>query len=94
MPNLNPHMRAESLRPKSDREQMLARIAADCGAAWLAAKEGKSHQREYDSVASRERAERRNSNWHASFLPELPRIHTSEPWGQMESILERRDLNT
>lgn len=94
MPNINPHIEARLLRPKSDREQMLERIAADCCAAWQHLKDGKSHHRKYDSVASRERAERRNNDWRASFQPELPRIHMSEPWGQLESIVDRRDLNT
>lgn len=90
----NPHMRAESLRPKSDREQMLARIAADCGEAWLDAKDGRNHPRHYDPVASRKAAETARYAWLASFMPELPRIDMPEPWGMADTGLESRDLNT
>lgn len=79
MPNLNPHMRAEFLRPKSDREQMLARIAADCGAAWLALKAEESHPR-HETMA-----ERTMKRWtrkfaeEAAFYPKLPQIIVTAP---------------
>ncbi|WP_338561811.1 hypothetical protein [Erwinia sp. E_sp_B04_7] len=79
MPNLNPHTRAESLRPKSDREQMLARIAADCGAAWLALKAGDQHPRH------KTMAERTINRWtrkfaeEAALYPKLPEIIVTVP---------------
>jgi hypothetical protein len=91
MPNLDPHMRAESLRPKSDREQMLARIAAECGAAWLAAKEGEHHHRHYNSIDSRKKAETANSAWLASFLPVQPQIIVTAPLIQRDVFSDYLD---
>lgn len=79
MPHDNPHMRAESLRPKSDRELQLARIAAECGAAWLALKAGEPHPRQQTM------AERTLKRWtrkfaeEAAFYPKLPQIIVTTP---------------
>lgn len=75
----NPHMRVALSRPKSDREQMLARIAADCGAAWLALKAGESHPRHVSMVESTMKRWTRKFAEEAAFYPKLPEIIVTEP---------------
>lgn len=82
----NPHMRVASLRPKSDREIQLARIAADCGAAWLAAKEGESHQRHFSQLLSRRLAETKRMAYEAAFLPVQPKIIVTAPPVQRDAF--------
>ncbi len=72
------HKMAESLRPKSDRELMLARIAADCGAAWQAAREGNHHPRHFSQMDSRKRAETARMAKQAAYYPRVPEIIVTE----------------
>lgn len=79
MPNLNPHMRAESLRPKSDRELQLARIAAECGAAWLALKAHEPHPRHVSMAETTMKRWTRKFAEEAAFYPKLPQIIVTVP---------------
>lgn len=88
MPNTNPHVEARLLRPKSDREQMLERIAADCCAAWQAAKDGKTHPRHVSM------AERTVNRWtrkfaeEGAFYPKLPQIIVTAPLIQRDAFTD------
>lgn len=79
MPHNNPHQRVALLRPKSARETEQDRIAAECGAAWLAAKNGETHPRQFDYLERRREAETANKAWLSSFRPELPKIIVTSP---------------
>ena len=79
MPHNNPHQRIASLRPKSEREKKLARIAADCVAAWQAAKDGEEHSRHFSQVESRSRAETARMAIESASYPQLPQIIVTQP---------------
>ncbi|WP_342753778.1 hypothetical protein AAGQ96_13025 [Pantoea sp. MBD-2R] len=79
MPHNNPHQRVASLRPKSEREQELDRIAADCVVAWQAAKDGEEHSRHFNQVENRGRAETVRMARETANYPQLPQIIVTQP---------------
>lgn len=79
MPHNNPHMRVASLRPKSERERLQEAIAADCLAAWQAAKDGEQHARHFNPVESRGCAETARMASEAAYYPQLPQIIVTQP---------------
>jgi len=79
MPHNNPHQRVASLRPESERERQQEAIAADCLAAWQAAKDGEQHNRHFSLVQSRGRAETARMAGEAAHYPELPQIIVTQP---------------
>ncbi len=91
MPTSNPHVEVRSLRPKSAREQLFAQIAAECGAAWKAAREGQQHPRHYDSLESRRRAETARMAKESAFFPELPQIIVTTPPVQRDAYSDYLD---
>ena len=80
MPHNNPHQRVASLHPKSERERQLEAIAADCMAAWQAAKDGEHHARHASPVESRGCAETARMAREAAHYPQIPQILIPEPF--------------
>ncbi|RRZ93673.1 hypothetical protein [Erwinia sp. 198] len=68
------------MRPKPERERQQEAIAADCLAAWQAAKDGEQHHRHFSLVQSRGGAETARMASEAAHYPQLPQILMPEPF--------------
>lgn len=88
----NPHLRAESLRPKSDTELLYERIAQECGEAWLALKGGRPHPRINTKTPEQRKRELMTSRYarDAAFYPQLPDVGWSETF-KIEAALDFKD---
>lgn len=82
----NPYLRARESRPKSEREMLYESMAQECGEAWLAAKEGRTHPRLCNKTPEQRKKELLTSRYarETAFYPKLPDKGWSDAYRQRD----------